>query len=501
MLKENGMKKEETFEMCDDSGIELKDELIPDNKRKSCIPYKWIDTGMLSVKLCYIFHHAAIGAWYPFMLLFLTSLDLNPLLAGTILSLRSLSSAIVTPLWGFLIDYTGRKKLILAVITIGMAATILPIPFVAVEWNDFTTSNSSISSYLGENDTSPTSTERKYCTTSCGDSRMFHGMLVLFIVIGIFDGVLPGFLDSNAVSAIQVHTKETSYGKQRVYGAASFGIGSVIAGATSGNFRHAYISNFSAVIFTAVPLLLAALPFCLLVVMQTEKNQSKKKRSEDVPKNVKLAGIELAKLALKTCLKPYNFVFLFSNFLQGTSHAIMYNFLFLHMKDYMNSKDSILGWTIVAANIGEILLFPFSKVIIRRFGKMNCFLFSMLVNGIRFILLGFCTNPWLVLPIQLLHSFAFALFFSAMIELLSGISPQEIFCTMFGINSSLFFSVATVLGTLLGGWMYENYNGNTLFVGLGVVCCAWTLVAFFIFMFLSKQRQQQRDVITKERNT
>ena len=472
------------FEVNDD------DLEIVEKSTKNCHPRRWIDRDMVSVKLSFAFHYAAIGAWYPFMLLFLISLDLDPLMAGLILSLRSVASSLATPLWGFLSDYTGRKKIVLTTITIGLSATILALPFVAVQLNDFTRNSSSLNQTLATN--------RKYCTASCNDNRMFHGMLILFISIGLFDLVTPGFLDANAMRAIEVNPRKPSFGNQRVFGAITFGIGSIVAGALADSFNHPYMSNFSGVVFITVPLLVLGLPFYMLVIMQAEKNESSSMESESKTTDRKPTGSELAKLALKTCFKPFNFVFLFSNFIQGTSHVIMYNFLFLHMKEYMNSKDSILGLTIVASNIGEILIFPFSKCLIKRFGKKNCFLFSLLTNGIRFILLGYCTNPWLTLPIQLLHSFGFALFYSSMIELLTEISPKEICTTMFGINSSLSGSVASILGTLMGGWMYKSYKGTVLFVGLGVFCCGWSCIVFILFLFMSKRSQKD---IEKEQLT
>ena len=484
---ENNENEDQQQMMVDKSEIEVNDELelVEDNPKK-CHPSRWIDKDMLSVKLAFAFHYAAIGAWYPFMLLFLTSLDLDPLMAGMILSLRSVTSSFSTPLWGFLSDYTGRKKIVITTITIGLSATILAGPFVAVQLNDFTRNSSSL---VTENNQTST-TSRKYCTTSCNDNRMFHGMLIMFISIGLFDLVMPGFLDVNAMRAIQVHPKKPSFGNQRVFGAITFGVGSVVAGALADSFNHTYMSNFSGVVFVTVLLLLVGLPFYLLVVVQTEKKEPSKKESEDGVQVKKLAGLELAKLALKTCFKPFNLIFLFSNFIQGISLNIMYTFLFLHMKEHMNSKDSILGLNVITSNIGEILLFPFSKALIKRFGKKNCFLFGILTNGIRFILLGYCTNPWLTLPIQLLHSFGFALFYSAMIELLTEISPKEICTTMFGINTSLFFSVGSVLGTLMGGWIYKNYKGTVLFVGLGIVCCGWSCVVFLLFLFMSKRSKK-----------
>ena len=215
-------------------------ELVEKNP-KNCNPSRWIDRDMISVKLSFAFHCAALGAWYPFMLLFLISLDLDPLMAGLILSLRSVASSLATPLWGFLSDYTGRKKIVLTTITIGLSATILVLPFVAVQLNDFTRNSSSFNETLATN--------RKYCTTSCNDNRMFHGMLILFIIDGLFDHVINVFLDSGTMRAIDLHPKKPSFGNQRVFGAITFGVGSVAAGALADSFNHPYMSNFSGVVF------------------------------------------------------------------------------------------------------------------------------------------------------------------------------------------------------------------------------------------------------------
>ena len=469
-------------------------ELVNEDNPKKCYHCRWIDRDMIPVKLSYAFYFSAVGAWYPYIMLFLISLDLDPLMAGLILSIHAITSSLATPLWGFLTDFTGRKKIVLTTITIGLSATLFALPFVAVQLNDFTRNSSSL---ITQNNQT-TTTNEKYCTTSCNDNRMFHGMLILFIMIGLFDHVINVFLDSNTMRAIELHPKKPSFGNQRVFGAITFGVGSVVAGALADSFNHPYMSNFSGVVFITVPLLVLGLPFYMLVIMQAEKNESSSMESESKTTDRKPTGSELAKLALKTCFKPFNFVFLFSNFIQGTSHVIMYNFVFLHMKEYTNSNDSILGLTIVASNIGEILIFPFSKCLIKRFGKKNCFLFSLLTNGIRFILLGYCTNPWLTLPIQLLHSFGFALFYSSMIELLTEISPKEICTTMFGINSSLSGSVASILGTLMGGWMYKSYKGTVLFVGLGVFCCGWSCIVFILFLFMSKR--SQKDIEKDDQN-
>ena len=57
----------------------------------------------------------------------------------------------------------------------------------------------------------------------------------LFIVNGIFNGIIAVFLDSNTIQAIEVLSEkgEGNFGQQRVFGAIAFAFGSVGAGATT----------------------------------------------------------------------------------------------------------------------------------------------------------------------------------------------------------------------------------------------------------------------------
>ena len=210
----------------------------------------------------------------------------------------------------------------------------------------------------------------------------------------------------------------------------------------------------------------------------------------------RLSGLDLTKLVIKTCFKPYNFFLLFSSFLQRIFIVVIYNFLFLHMKDVSNPSITVMGFSSVAANIGEVFIFPLAKSIIERFGRENCFLFSLFVTGLRAILLGICTNHWLFFPIQFLHSFSFGLFYTSIVELLNLISPKEIFSTMFGVNQSL-KKLARVFGTMLGGFIYKRYGGTVLFVGVGIVCCCWTCIVFLIFQFLFKTGINKKELLRK----
>ena len=61
---------------------------------------------------------------------------------------------------------------------------------------------------------------------------------------------------------------------------------------------------------------------------------------------------------------------------------------------------------------------------------------------------------------------------------------------MFSVNTSL-KRLASVCGTLLGGWIYGRYGGRVLFVGVGVICCCWAGIVFLVFLLFSKNKKQE----------
>jgi len=312
---------------------------------------------------------------------------------------------------------------------------------------------------------------------------MFHAMLVLFVAMGLFEYTLPGFNDSNVMRIIKINQRKTSYGAQRLFGAVGFAIGSFTAGAAADHYKDKYLSNFAATVFTFLPFAILGLPFYLIVSKQADvaRKPEKELHSKD-----QCTGSELAKTTMKTCLKPYNLVFLMSVLIHGTSLSFMYSFMFLHMKDEMNSTQIIMGLNIATSNVAETVMFVFTSYLIKRFGAMQCLIVGMFTNAIRFLLLAYCKNAWLTLPIQLLHCSGFALYFATQIEITFSISPREIQTTMFGIVASLFFSVSNVIGNLVGGWIYGEKGGSFLFLFVAMVTGTWSIL-ITIYYFRCKQ--------------
>merc|ERR1712168_513401 len=93
---------------------------------------------------------------------------------------------------------------------------------------------------------------------------------------------------------------------------------------------------------------------------------------------------------------------------------------------------------------------------------------------VRFLVMVTTKQLWLMLSIQLLHAFGFALAWTAMMEYLHVISPKDIMTSMFLIFQSIMFGVAALLANIVGGYLYDMFGGGKVFFGTGVLCGVWS---------------------------
>lgn len=82
-------------------------------------------------------------------------------------------------------------------------------------------------------------------------------------------------------------------------------------------------------------------------------------------------------------------MFMVTVFICGLSNAGTDGFLFLVMKDEMHSTKTTMGLATVVSDVVEVVMFPISNFLIKRFGDMECLIFSLFTNAIRCVLLAF----------------------------------------------------------------------------------------------------------------
>ena len=155
------------------------------------------------------------------------------------------------------------------------------------------------------------------------------------------------------------------------------------------------------------------------------------------------------------------------------------------------TEVNLFKFSILLFLLGEIVVFFISKrimVILR--GPINCMMLSIFSYFARFLLLAFIESDWLVLPVQILHGFSFALFWVAATEYIYNIAREEIYTTFFNTVISLYLNVGGLLGVLLCGMIYNEVGGARLFQGMACLCAVWLIFMAVFYHILYKRHNE-----------
>ena len=371
------------------------------------------------------------------------------------------------PFWGGLADYTSRHKLVLTTLSMLSFALMVPLPWVAMLINPVCPNKSLCENQVINQDI--VLEENKIC--SIGGNILFYTMLLMRGTQCFFYGSLQSFLDAAVVNVDIGKNKEVNYGAQCMFGAAGIGIASYIAGVAADHYNHPTLSRYTAVFFVYIPFMLLFLPTGNFLLHQVE-GRIQRKKGERIP---------VFKLLRRMFSRMDNVMVLLLVFVMGAAKGILFDFLFMLMKDEMKVTKSFLGICAMLASFSDVVLFPFTRKIMTVVGGI----FPSITLGvfsyfIRFLFFSYIENPILIFPVQTLHSFGYALFWTAVVDHAKNISDQEILTSAVGVMKSSLM-LGRVISALLGGVLYQNYGGRILFRGASILYGIFTLIILLYY--------------------
>jgi len=164
-------------------------------------------------------------------------------------------------------------------------------------------------------------------------------------------------------------------------------------------------------------------------------------------------------------------IFLIAIFIAGLGRSGGHRFLVIHMSD-LGMPRSLMGLGIAVGALGEIPLFFYSSVVLRRWSTRTLLIFSWLVSIARLFALSVMRSPWLFLPLQLAQGIAFSATFSAGINLTSEMAPEGMGATAQALYGAMRGGLASAVGAFLAGMVYDRWGGAVLFRGCGLAIAA-----------------------------
>ncbi|ARU60289.1 MFS transporter [Tumebacillus avium] len=230
-----------------------------------------------------------------------------------------------------------------------------------------------------------------------------------------------------------------SFGSVRMFGAIGYASTSLIAGAVS---TYLGIGSFAWLFFGYGT---SALLIALLLPDVTANSQ---------------------KFALKdflTFLKNREtLIFLGLVMITALPHRMNDSFLGVYLHSLGASTGQIgVAWFVAA--VSEITFFALSARLLKTGSEKKWIAFAALLYTVRFLLCALLPTPLAVILLQLTQGVTFVIFYTASLQYLNRTVPPEWQATGTTLLAILFFGVSGMVGSWLGGWIFDWLGGPALY--------------------------------------
>lgn len=280
----------------------------------------------------------------------------------------------------------------------------------------------------------------------------FVGLLLAVIAYAFFVGPIVPIID-NAVLNI-LGEQRANYGRVRLWGAVGWGLAALFLGPVLERAGLSW-SFYGFFIFMALTFFVAArLPMIITGVRQTYS-----------------AGLGIL-------LRQGRFLLLlFVALIFGINLGVLLSYLFLYI-DELGGSRTIMALSLTITTISEIPIWFLSAWMLRRWGVTKMIVISLGATAIRMFSLAALREPWLLLPISLLHGPMYAIMWAAGVAEADDAAPDGLGATAQSLFSAASLGLGAALGGFLGGPAYEALGFPTLFTLLGWL----TVGAILIFV-------------------
>jgi len=176
--------------------------------------------------------------------------------------------------------------------------------------------------------------------------------------------------------------------------------------------------------------------------------------------------------------QPAVLVLLVACALTIASHGAYYTFFTIYMHDHGYS-DVFIGWMWAIGVIGEVVLFAFMHLLMKRFSAACLFVVALFITAIRWFLLGAFVDSIVILIIaQLMHAATFGLYHAAAIHLIHGYFPGRLQARGQALYSGLSTGLGGAAGGLLSGYAWDGIGNEMTFYVSGLMALLAAVIAW-----------------------
>jgi predicted MFS family arabinose efflux permease len=161
-------------------------------------------------------------------------------------------------------------------------------------------------------------------------------------------------------------------------------------------------------------------------------------------------------------------IILLNAFCYGVVMSVTETFLYISLEQDYSASRTFSGLCTTTSILSCLPLFWYSESLIRRFGHHKMIYVAQVSCVLR--LVGFALLPlhwepalYMIMGIQLLHGFNFALFWAATVDIIFKLSPKELSTSCMSTLNVIYFTLAQAAGNFIWGYVYD-YGGGVFSV-------------------------------------
>ncbi|TDO83369.1 PPP family 3-phenylpropionic acid transporter [Halanaerobium saccharolyticum] len=386
-----------------------------------------------------------------YLVYYLTDLGYSNMRIGTLMSIRTFMGLLGPPIVGYICDRLESRKIIFIISMVLMAIFVAPLTF--------------------------------------------YGDLMLAISIGVV-----GFLWEPQQSVLDSWILETSahtahnYGFMRAWGSIGFAIIVTIFGQVIERFGwRVHFMAYGIIAFIVVIIAFNIKDNSYSEQRQVESStetknisQNKKQNQNISPEEVELAAakdveVELEDKNIMRLFKNPDYIFiLFITLLIFIPNQMLFVYLAPIIRS-VGGNSTDLGYTLFFNALSEAPIFFVAKYFLEKYKTNSLLLFSAFFYLLRFIIAAAATSPVYFLFFGMLQSLSFGVFLVTVRYYVKLVAPAGLKTTAQSIAMMSAFGAAGIIGSLLGGYLIDNYGMSVMFrVGITLASIAVLVLAYVV---------------------
>jgi hypothetical protein len=307
------------------------------------------------------------------------------------------------------------------------------------------------------------------------DSFLYH-FIVQWLYAGCFAAMFP-VLDGMTLEYLQRRDGDSmDYGKERLYGAVSWGVTNLLFGPLIDKFGFA----------VAYPCAIAAALYSVVTIVTYSRAQAASSTMRPIPlgsqdhrymedmrgngynncnnaENKDTQGPSTVSLLFCVVGTIYGAAFILCYFLLSTGFSVVENLVFLFF-EFLGGSNTICAITVALTVLFEIPIFHLAPSLLRKHGVGWLLLLANIAFLIR--IMGYTLipqgQPWLVFLLEPLHGFTYACSQSAAVEYINQHMPAGAEASGQGIVG-LIRGSGGVVGLLLGGVLQDTFGPRVMY--------------------------------------